>query len=338
MSRGAQPQESRPTPDTDQVSLGRRDASWMTDAIAVTQFAGSGFLYTEAAKEAAKQQAETPALSDAPVVKLEDPFLICPGWTTRPEKFDNLVAHLLKNPENGERAVYISEGQAFTDKECTKATEVKESDKVFVTVYDNVLSPPEKTAPQIDQAVELIKGVQGPKVDVLGYSLGGAAVRQMLDQELETVDQVAFLGTGHQGSRFATLAKYVIQRDIKFAMNLANVSASHLPAMSWMLPVDPENPGSSPKLEALNANLERQRAQSSDMINIGSDGFGTITKSWGGTEGGDGLVHASSLELPGVPTVIVKGRGTKQHGNLPSDTDAFVAMMDYFKWQSTPTT
>jgi hypothetical protein len=323
----AKPEENKPD---DVVTLGSRRASWVTDGIAIAQFTGSGFLYKEAAKSAAAHQEKTPPLSDAPVVKLTDPFLIAPGWTTKPEKFDGLLAHLLKNKENGTRPVYLKEGQAYTDKDCSEPTEIQESDKVFVAVYDDVLSPPDKTAGQLDQAMEMIKAVQGDKLDVLGYSLGGIAVRKLLDEKLETADQVAFLGVGHQGTRFAALAKYVVQRDIKFALKLANINASHLPAMEWMMPVEANDP--SNKLAELNANLDRQRAQVTEMVNIGSDGFGTITRPWGGVEGGDGLVQKSSLNLEGVPTILVHGRGNKQHGNLPSDTDAFVEMMNYFHW------
>ncbi|MFA5505815.1 MAG: hypothetical protein WC314_11080 [Vulcanimicrobiota bacterium] len=321
-----------PAPQRETVKLGERKASWITDAIAIAQFVGSGILYKDAADAAAEHQKEHPPLSDAPVVKLDDPFLILPGWTTRPEKFDNLVAHLLKNPDNGSRAVYLREEKAYSDKECTQLTEVGESDKVFVCVYDNVLSPPDKTAPQIADAVGLIKGVHGEKVDVLGYSMGGTAVRQMLNQDLQKVDQVAFLGTSHLGSRFAALANYVIHRDIKFAMKLAGVNAAHLPAMQWMMPLNPEKPESSPQLAALNANLDRQLENCTEAFNIGSDGFATITLPWGKAEGGDGLVHGTSSRLEGIPGVTLQGRGNKQHGNLPSDTDAFKELAGFYGW------
>lgn len=299
----------------------------------MAQFTGSGYLYNEAAKVALAEQRQKPPLSDAPLVKLEDPFLIAPGWTTRPEKFDALVQHLLKEPTNGSRAVYLKEGQAFLDKECTLPTEVNSEDKVFVAVYDSVLSPPEKTAPQLDRAVEMIKSVQGEKVDVLGYSLGGLAVRKMLDDRLETVDQVAFLGTAHQGTRFAALANYVVKRDIKFAMNLAGVDAGHLKAMEWMMPLNPERPETNAKLAELNANVDRQLSQATEMVSIGSDGFSTITRPWGGTEDGDGLVQASSTKLEGVPQIVLHGRGNKQHGQLPNDTETFLQLADYFNWR-----
>lgn len=330
------PEQTGGKADRDSVNLGERSASFLTDAIAVAQFAGSGFLYKEAAKDAAAALGEKPPLSDAPVVKLEDPFLIAPGWTTLPEKFDNLIAHLLKSPENGERAVYLKEGNAFQDQDCTQPTEIRDSDKIFVAVYDDVLSPPPETAAQVDRAVSMIKAVHGEKVDVLGYSMGGLAVRKMLDTTEQTVDQVAYLGTAHRGTRFAALANYVIRRDINFAMKLGNLHAGHLPAMQWMLPEDPEGTHPNPNLVELNSpdRLAKQRKQATEMLNIGSRNLATITKPWGGTEGGDGLVQNSSVQLDGVPTVLLDGRGTKQHGFLPSDTKVFLELTDFFGWKA----
>ena len=330
------PEDKGGSTDRDSVKLGERSASLVTDAIAVAQFAGSGFLYKEAAKEAAAQLGEKPPLFDAPVVKLEDPFLIAPGWTTLPEKFDNLIEHLLKAPENGDRAVYLKEGRAFKDQDCTKATDIRESDKIFVAVYDDVLSPPSETASQVDTSVSMIKAVHGEKVDVLGYSMGGLAVRKMLDETAQTVDQVAYLGTAHRGTRFAALANYVIRRDINFAMNLGNLHAGHLPAMQWMLPENPDGTTPNTNLVELNSptSLEKQRSQATEMLNIGSRNLATITKPWGGTVGGDGLVQNSSVQLDGVPTVLLNGRGTKQHGFLPSDTNVFQELADFFGWKA----
>lgn len=330
---GNSPESSASPMNPETVTLGNRDASWITDAIAVSQFVGSGILYKDAAEAAAEQQKSVPPLSDAPTVKLEDPFLILPGWTTLPEKFDNMVGHLLKNPENGTRAVYIQEGRPYADKDCTQATDITESDKIFICVYDDVLSPPDKTAPQVAKALAAIKAKQGEDVDVLGYSMGGVAVRKMLDQDMQKVDQLAFLGTAHNGSRFAALANYVIHRDINFAMNLAGINAAHLPAMQWMMPVDPKNPEASPNLSALNSNWQHQLENCNEAVSIGSDGFSTITRGWGKSEGGDGLVHASSTQSENLPGIVLHGRGSKQHGNLPSDTDAFNALADFYGWQ-----
>ena len=58
------PEDKGGSTDRDSVKLGERSASLVTDAIAVAQFAGSGFLYKEAAKEAAAQLGEKPRIQE----------------------------------------------------------------------------------------------------------------------------------------------------------------------------------------------------------------------------------------------------------------------------------
>ena len=319
--------------DDSDLKFDGRTPSFVTDMLASSQFAGSGLLYKEAAKDVAKLHAKFPPLSDVAPVKLEDPFLIVPGWTTKPEKFDHLVAHLLKDQDNGDRPLYLKFGQAFTDKACTEPTEIRESDKVFVAVFDDVLSPPDKTAPQLNEAVGLIKKHKGEKVDVLGYSMGGIALRKMLDSTDTTLDQIAFLGTPHNGTRFATLADYVIKRDIGWAVKLAGMGPAHLPTMAWMKPVDPDNADSNPNLHALNENWERQADNVQEVLSVGGNGLGTISGKWGGATGGDGLVTADSVKGPGLPHKILPGRGNKQHGNIVHDSETVQLLSDYFHWQ-----
>lgn len=317
----------------DEVTLDGKKANWITDMRGVAQFAASGWLYSQGAKGAKAEQDRVPPLSDAPKVKLEDPLVIVPGWTTQPDKFDHLVSHLLSSGENGSRPVYIKEGAAYTDKAATKETEIKPDDKVFVAIFDHVLSAPDRTAPQLEKIIERTKSVVGDKVDVLGYSMGGIATRQMLDTRDEKLDQVAFLGSPHRGTRFARLAKYVVQRDVGWAMKMANIGPAHLPAMEWMQPWD-GSAESNPNLHKLNTNLERQAAQTTELLSIGSDGLSTVDGRMGQTEGGDGLVGGSSLQVDGLPTVVLNGRGNKQHGNLVHDTETFAALADYYDWQS----
>lgn len=320
-------------PPNDEVRLGNRKGSFITDMIAVPQFAASGWLYKQGAKGAAAEQERVPPLSDAPKVKLEDPLVIVPGWTTQPDKFDHLVAHLLSSGENGSRPVYIKEGAAYTDKKATQKTDIRADDKVFVAIFDHVLSAPDRTAPQLEKIIENTKSVVGDKVDVLGYSMGGIAVRQMLDKHDEKLDQVAFLGSPHRGTRFATLAKYVVQRDIGWAMKMANIGPTHLPAMNWMQPWDGTEQ-SNEKLHELNTNFERQAAQTNEILSLGSDGLSTVDGKFGQTEGGDGLVGRSSLGIPGMPTVVLNGRGNKQHGNLVHDTETFTELANFYDWQT----
>lgn len=318
-------------PDDD-VRLDSRRGSLLTDMLGVPQFVASGWLYQQGAKEAMAEQARVAPLSDASKVKLQDPLIIVPGWTTQPDKFDHLVGHLLSSGENGERTVYLKDGHAFTDKAATQKTEIQPDDKVFVAIFDHVLSAPDRTAPQLEKIIENAKKVVGERVDVLGYSMGGIAVRNMLDQYEEKLDQVAFLGSPHRGTRFAKLAKYMVQRDIGWAMKMANIGPAHLPAMSWMQPWD-GSPDSNPNLHRLNTHVERQRSQTREFASFGSDGLATVDGKLGQTEGGDGLVGSSSLKIPGVPTTVLSGRGNKQHGNIVHDTETFEALADYYDWQ-----
>lgn len=325
-------------PDTqreprDDVKLGHRKASWRTDMVAVTQFAASGWLYNQAGKSADKKNLEKPPLSDVPKVKMDDPLVLVPGWTTLPEKFDRVIDHLLASGENGKRPVYLKDGKAFSDKECLTPTDIATDDKVFVAVFDTPLDAPDKSAPQLNDAVAAIKRSGHEAVDVMGYSMGGLAVRKMLQDDGQKLDQVAMLGTANRGTRFATLAEYIVQRDIGWAMSLGNINASHLPALSWLKAWDAKDPESNPLLGELNKTLDHQLAGANEFLSIGSAGLATISKSWGGAEGGDGLVPHSSVDLPGLPTVLLEGRGNKQHGNLPHDSDVFRELTDFFNWE-----
>jgi pimeloyl-ACP methyl ester carboxylesterase len=322
-----------PREPSDEVTLDGGRPSLLKDLVAVTQFAGSGMLYKHAGKKAKKINDKFPPLADSPKVKMQDPLVIVPGWGTQPEKFDTLIEHLLASGQNGERAVYVKNGQPFVDKECTQTTTISASDKVIVAVFETTLDAPDQSAPQTEKVVEAVKAAGWEKVDVLGYSMGGLSVRKMLDNGTEKVDQVALLGTANQGTRFAALAEYIIERDIKWAMSLGGINAAHLPAMGWLKTWNPEKPESNPRLDSLNKNLDRQMAGANEFLSVASNGLATLSKSWGGHTGGDGLVPAKSATLPGMPTVYLEGKGNKHHGNLPHDSDVVATLTDYFGWE-----
>lgn len=317
----------------DEVMLDGTRGSLAKDLVAVTQFAGSGILYRRAGQKAEKVNEQHPPLADAPKVKLYDPLVIAPGWGTRPEKFDRLVEHILSSGENGERAVYLKNGQPFVDKDCTQPTEINRADRVFVTVFESPLDSPDVSAPQLEKAVNAVKGSVSQHVDVLGYSMGGLSVRKMLDGTDTRLDQVALLGTANQGTRFAALAEYIIHRDINWAMSLGGINAAHLPAMGWLKTWDPERPESNPHLDKLNHNLTKQLAGATEFLSIASTGLSTLTRKWGGSTGGDGLVPSRSTTLPGLPSKFLEGKGNKHHGNLPHDKDVFATLTEYFGWR-----
>ncbi len=320
------------TAPSDDVRLGDTPASFWTDLKASGQFAVNGYLYKRAGKKAQETNAIHPPLAQAPKVQLKDPLVIVPGWTTLPDKFDHLVGHLTVDGNNGGRAVYLKDGKAFGDKDCTEPTDIKASDKVFVTVFETSVDSPDVSAPQLEKAVAAVKSSGMEKVDVLGYSMGGLSVRKMLDGGEVTVDQVALLGTANNGTRFGTLAKYIVERDIKWAMSLGGINAAHISAMDWLRTLDAKKPESNPKLHELNQNFGRQLSQASEFLSIGSKDIPSAGESLFGRVGGDGLVPATSISLPGLPTKILEGKGNKHHGNLPHDSDVFETLTEYFDW------
>lgn len=322
-----------PRQPKEEVFLDGSRASLAKDILAVTQFAGSGIQYKKAGKKARDLNEKSPPLEGSPKVKMYDPLVIVPGWGTMPEKFDTLVAHLLSSGENGQRAIYLKDGQAYTDHECTQTTTIASSDKVFVAVFDSPLNSPDVSAPQLERAIETVKASGSKHIDVLGYSMGGLAVRKMLNDSDTKLDQVALLGTASQGTRFATLAEYIIERDIKWAMSLGGISVADLPAMGWLKSWTPEQPDSNPRLDALNKNLAKQMAGATEFLSIASTGLETLTRRWGGHTGGDGLVPSKNATLPGLPTRYLEGKGNKHHGNLPHDKDVVATLTEYYGWR-----
>lgn len=324
--------ETRSPDDT--ATLDGHQGNLFRDIVAVAQFAGSGLLYQRRGSQAKKIVKDHPPLAHAPIVKMQDPLILAPGWSTLPEKFDALVDHLLEGGLNGKRAVYLKDGGSFVDKLCTQPTTIQPDDKVFVTVFDTPLDAPDVSAPQLAQAVAAVQGADpNRKVDVLGYSMGGLSTRKMLDDGSVKVDQVALLGVANKGTRFARLAEYIIKRDIKWAMSLGGLTVADLPAMNWLKTLDPQKPETNPKLHALNEGVERQLSNANEFLSIAADGFGTLNKTWGGFAPGDGLVAGADAKLDGVPTQKLDGKGTKLHGYLPSDPDVFHTLTDYFNWE-----
>ncbi|MCA9794282.1 MAG: alpha/beta fold hydrolase [Candidatus Eremiobacteraeota bacterium] len=307
---------------------------WVDDMVNVTQVLGAGKLYEMGAAEAARLRAESPPLQDVPNVLLDRPYAIVPGWTTRPEKFDALVARLTAGGRNGGRAYYVKEGKIYLDKECTQVSEQADPQaRVFVMVFDDVLSPPDRTAPQLDSDLKAVRRATGQEqLDLLGYSMGGLATRVYLDQYPERVGKVMLLGTGNKGSRLGKLGARLIARDIQWAMRMAGLTAAHLPAMEWMGASNRDG-RDNPHLAALNDNWDHQVAQTESLEIVGGKDLPTASSGWWPMAGGDGMVEASSLEMPGVPVKLLPGKGYKHHGNLPNDSDVYREMVDFFGWQ-----
>ena len=305
----------------------------MDDSLTTTSFLLSGQIYKMGAEAAEALKETSPPLEGVSPVKLEKPLVILPGWTTRPDKFDHLVAKLTEGGRNGGQAYYLQDGGVYSDPECRHPVEeLAPEAKVFVAVYHDELEPPHVTAPQVDRSLqELVRRGFPDKLDVIGYSMGGIAARKYLDNGGENFGRVMLLGTSNHGTKFATLAKKAIERDLNWALSLSGLTAAHLPAMEWMA-AEGKNGQDNPQLHELNQNYDRQLNQAESITVVGSDGLMTPSFGWWPMRGGDGLVEAASLELPDTPLKLLPGKGYKHHGNLVHDTDAFAQMRDYFQW------
>lgn len=306
---------------------------YVTDMVALSHFVGAGQLYKMGAQAAEKLKAVEPPLTGAPNVRMERPLVIVPGWTTRPDKFDHLVARLTDGGRNGGQAYYVRDGQVYLDKECSVPTEtVPPEARVFIAVFHDVLQPPDETAPQIRRSLETIASLTGSqKVDSIGYSLGGLATRVYLDQGGEAMGRVMLLGTPNHGTRFARLGCRIVQRDIQWAMSLANLSAAHLPALEWMGALDPEGE-ENPQLADLNRRWSEQQSRAEAVLQVGGKDMITPSSGLWPMARGDGLVEVSSLDLPGLETRLLPGEGYKHHGNLPHDRDVYEQMIAFFGW------
>ena len=288
--------------------------------------AGLAFKYTK--DKALKAEAEGAALQDVPNVKMSRPLLLCPGWTTDLHRFDVLANRLLASGQNGSAAVYLNQGQAYKDNECTlPLDQIPSNTKIFVNIWDDRRSAPEVTAPQIKQNLELIQTALGPtRVDLVGFSMGGLASRKYLDNGGEHVGKFATLGTPHQGTRFGQWAQRVLRNDVAWATKPLNLTEKDAPAMEWLA-------AGTPNISELNQNWPRQRSRVEDSLFLVSNHQPTPSTSWLPMAAGDGLVELPLATLPGAPTKVLKDSPFLNHETLPSDSKMYRELADFFAWQ-----
>lgn len=290
-----------------------------------------GALYLRNKKQAIALEDKFPPLADVSNVKLDRALVICPGWNTELHKFDYLTHKLLASGENGPQAVYLKEGQAFQNPECSIPLEqIPSNSKVFVNIWDSVKTPPDQTATQLKQNLAVLQSaIQADKVDVVGYSMGGLATRKFLDEGGRGIGKFMMLGTPNQGTRFAQMASRVVERDIQWALNFAGLNSGDAPPLKWLAQ-------GSPKLEQLNQRWPQQLAQVDEAVVVGGRSELTPSKGWLPFTKGDGLVEIASLSLPNIPTRVLEGSPYLHHGALPHDSQVFGEMVRFFDFESLP--
>jgi pimeloyl-ACP methyl ester carboxylesterase len=291
--------------------------------------AGALFLHGKGKAEKAEQV--RPPLSDQPDVKLNRPVMLVPGWNTEHWKFDFLANKLVASGLNGDAPVYLQLGKAYKDNECTlPLDQIPSNSKVFVNIWETPKDPPEKTAVQLKQNMDLVQSALGPaKVDLIGYSMGGLASRKYLDNGGEQVGKLVTLGTPHQGTRFGVMCDRLISHKVDWATKFGGLGPQDLPAMQWLA-------AGKPNLQALNQNWPQQRARLEDSLFIASKIEPTPRMGLLPFGDGDGLVQVEHATLPGASTKVLHGTPLLNHISLPHDSQVFGQMQAFLGWEARP--
>lgn len=291
----------------------------------------AGALFLHGKGKAEKAEKAVVPLTDQPDVKLDRPVLLAPGWNTEHWKFDFLANKLIASGKNGESTVYLHMGQAFRDNQCTlPLDQIPSNSKVFVNIWETPKDPPEQTAVQLKQNMDLVQSALGPtSVDLVGFSMGGLASRKYLDNGGQHVNKLVTLGTPHQGTRFGVMCDRLIRHKVDWATKFGGLEPEDLPAMQWLA-------AGKPNLQELNQNWPRQRAQVQDSLFIASTIEPTPRMGWLPFGAGDGLVQVEHASLPGAPTKVLKGTPLLNHITLPHDSQVFAEMRGFLNWEALP--
>lgn len=316
------------------IDLGRWAGNKVRDMHLLSQFVGMGQMYRESDKRFRAWEATEP-LKESPKVTIERPFVMVPGYTTRPDRFEALGRKLTEDGANGGKIVFVQDGKFFEERACEH--ELSEAptaqNKVFEIVLMDTREAPPVAAVEIEKNFKAIQEATGyQKLDVDAYSMGGLGTRLYLDQGGDAVGKLLLLGTPNQGTRFAGLARDVIRRDIKFAMDMAGLTAANLPALEWLAADDGQG-NANPRLTELNKNFDRQAARCESVLTLGGDEMMTpSSQSFWPVTGGDGLVEGKRLFPPGGEQRMLEGE--KHHAYLNGDPDVYREMTAYYGWKT----
>ena len=292
---------------------------------------GAGQLYRMARTKLAKKIAKNPPLQNESEAQIKDPVVFVPGWTTTREAFDPLADKLLKDGRNGGVLVFVSNGEFYTDRDCTslfQSNQLQSADaKVFEVVFSDVRLPPDKSSKELKTNFKAIRELTGAdKIDVNAFSMGGLATRVYLDQGGNDIDQVLFLGTPHRGTKFAGLASRAFERDIQWALSFAGLIPADREALKWL---SPENEGND-RLRALNERWPEQKSQVNEAHFACGTGILTAAPGLWPLTDGDGLVAFDAAAPPGeVPAALPK----QVHGLANNSSAAYREMSNFFGWQ-----
>lgn len=310
----------------------------LQDALTLSQYVATGLIYKTSGTLSEQSLDARRPLEGEPRVRLERPFVMVPGWTTRREAFQDLRSKLTEGGLNGGRVYYVRDGEFFVDDLATVKAQpgvVPSDARVFQVVPRDGHASPEVVADELSRNFEAICRATGaPRLDVEGYSMGGLSTRVYLDRGGRAVGRLMTVGTPNQGTRFAELARHVIHRDIRWAMSMGGLTVADLPALDWMA-VDGRGQNSNPQLRDLNSRWPQQASRLEAFEAVAGQGQLTAApQGMGFFTPGDGLVSREGAAPPGVQVKVLDG--SKHHRTLNREAETYQEMVRFFGWTPLP--
>ena len=277
-------------------------------------------------------------LADHPQATLKRPVVFVSGFNMKPDSFDHLTRKLTEGGANGGHTYFVRDGRFFEDFECSRPCTVppNQESRVFVASFHTTGETPDQTAPQLDQDLRAIQAACGsPKIDAVGYSMGGLASRVYLDHGGEAIGRLAMLATPNQGSALAKLSHWLLEIDeqgmnVDPILHWKSLRPQDVPALHWLRPSN----GGSPNLHLLDLNSRwpSQRSRLEDAESIGSASLAKTYSTYIWPVKGDGTVTAGSLQLPGLPRKLFTTPERGSHGQLPMKAETYDELHRFFAW------
>lgn len=162
-------------------------------------------------------------------------------------------------------------------------------------------------------------------LDVSAYSMGGLSTRNYLDVGGKDINKLMILGTANKGTEFASWAKRILQRDIRWAVNMAGLVPADIPALTELSPVE-----DNPYLQDLNERWPQQRERVAEVLVVAGEGTPTADAGWNPFTKGDGLVPTDRSAPPGEEPTVLQGQ---HHSHLNNSPEVYETMTGFFGWE-----
>ncbi|MHB2016870.1 MAG: esterase/lipase family protein [Candidatus Xenobia bacterium] len=308
-------------------SIASKPPGWFKKQQDGARFVRYGAVYkAEEALTEAREKKHQP-LSGLPGTTISTPFVLVPGWTTQPEAFGPLVQYLTKDGANGGQAYFVKQGAIYTmdsSGNLKPAPSVPSNAKVFEMIFSNVHASPNHQVVEMRQNFRAIQKATGAaQVDAEAYSMGGLDARVYVDEGGKAIRRLLLLGTPNNGTGFGPLAETVINEDVQWAEKFGGIEPGDAESLQWLSP-----PDQSKQLADLNSRWDKQRS-ALPILTVGANLLPT-PKPGGGFVGGDGLVPASSLQMPNSECIVVDD--AMLHGRLNDDATVQHLRAIWFDW------